>query len=56
MIPGDDVWDEKWDGPLSREQWDAVRWLYRDRLDRGDVDVGLGGAAPQMLDLRDADS
>jgi hypothetical protein len=55
VIPDDDVWDEKWDAPLSQGQWTAVKWLYEDRSKRCDVDIVLSGASPQMLDLRNAD-
>jgi hypothetical protein len=32
MIPADDEWDEKWDSPLTPEQWNAVKWMYEDRV------------------------
>jgi hypothetical protein len=38
-IPPDDVWDEKWDAPLSQEQWNACKWMYEDRSTTGTAEA-----------------
>lgn len=37
--------DERWDAPLTQQQWDAAAWMFRDDYDAKLANTPVGGRA-----------